>query len=178
MKFAKLWNLIEEIFAGVTFMAGITLIFYGVIIRYVFSTPSVWIDEFSVYFIIWGTVIGWSIAERDKRHIRVNIVYDLLGLKSQRLLTIISNIIGIMFCVFLAYAAFILEIDYIKTMQRSINAAFPLWIVYIFFPFASLLLGLRYVQGLILVLKNGGRDWYAAQQRENTTLENPTQGGF
>ncbi|MEL7565391.1 MAG: TRAP transporter small permease [Dehalobacterium sp.] len=177
MKFAKIWDIIEEFLSGLFFMIGITLIFYGVIMRYIFNMPSIWIDEFSVYFIIWGTVIGWSIAERDERHIRVNIIYDKCNLKTQHLFTIISNIIGILFCVFLAYAAYILEADYIKTMQRSINAALPLWIVYLFFPFASLSLGVRYVQGLILVLSNGGKDWYAARECDKT-VDNIVQGGF
>lgn len=177
MKLAKTWDLVEEVLSGVFFMIGITLIFYGVIMRYLFNMPSIWVDEFSVYFIIWGTVIGWSIAQRDKRHICVNILYDFVNIKTQRVLTIISNILGIVFCVFLAYAASMLEIDYIKTMQRSINTAFPLWVVYIFFPFASLILGMRFIQGLVLALKNGGKDWFALRESEIKETNETMEGG-
>ena len=154
MKILKCIDLLEEIFSGVFFTIGITLIFIGVIMRYIFNMPLVWVDEFSVYFIIWGTIIGWSLAEKNERHIRVNILYDFLNDKNKRLFSIISSIFGILFSVFLLYASINLEIGYINTMQRSVNAAFPLWIVYAFFPFASALFCLRFFEKLVKQIKS------------------------
>lgn len=158
------WGVMEELFSGIFFLAGITVIFFGVVMRYFFNKPSIWVDEFSVYLIIWGTVLGWSTAQRDGKHIRVSMLYDRLSLKHQRVLSIFSNCVGILFSVFLAYAAYVLEVTYIQTGLRSVNTAFPLWIVYIFFPVAALLLGIRYAQELVFLLKNKGKDWVKAHE--------------
>jgi len=166
MRFTKIWNLFEEIFSGFFFMVGITLIFVGVMLRYIMNEPSTWIDEFSVYFIIWGAVVGWSTAQRDGRHIRVDMLYDLLKIEHQRYFSIFSNLVGLGFSVFLAYSAYYLVVKYLQTGLASINVAFPLWIVYIFFPLAALLLVMRYLQEIVFILKNGGSDWFERQRKQ------------
>lgn len=154
MNILKYIDFLEELFSGIFFMTGITLIFVGVIMRYVFNMPLVWVDEFSVYFIIWGTVIGWSLAEKNERHIRVNILYDFISEKNKKIFRLVSSLFGIVFSLFLLYASINLEIGYITTRQVSVNAAFPLWIVYAFFPFASVLLGLRFFEKFFKTIKN------------------------
>jgi len=166
MKLLKTWDQIEDILTGTFFFIGVSIIFFGVIMRYVFNNSLIWTDEFSIYFIIWGTVMGWSVAQRDNRHIRVNFVFDRFSLEHQRTISIFSNLICIAFCIFLGVAAVVLEQSYILYGIRSINIAFPLWIVYVFFPLAALMLGLRFVHILVLLLKDGGSGWYAMRREE------------
>ncbi len=168
MKFVKIWDLFEEVFSGFFFMVGVTLIFIGVLLRYIINEPSTWIDEFSVYFIIWGTVMGWSTAQRDGRHIRVDMLYDTLKIEHQRYFSIFSNLIGFLFSIFLAYSAYFLVAKYVETGLRSINVAFPLWIVYLFFPLAAVLLGLRYLFEIVFILKNNGKDWFERQKMQRS----------
>lgn len=158
-RFQRFYSSFEDVFSGLFFFTGVSIIFCGVISRYVFKTPLFWVDEISTYILVWGCILGWSIAQRDGRHIRVSLLYDILSLKVQRYVSIFASISSIMFCLFLAYLGCLLEIKYMQTGQLSLNIQFPLWAVYFFVPIAALMLSVRYMEELHKLLKNGGRDW-------------------
>ena len=56
----KIWGYLEEILAGIFFVAGVVLIFYGVIMRYIFNEPQAWVEELASYSIIWGTFLWFG----------------------------------------------------------------------------------------------------------------------
>ncbi|GAB6154611.1 TRAP transporter small permease [Desulfosporosinus burensis] len=153
------YELFEDIFSGVFFLTGVTLIFYGVIMRYIFKTPVFWVDEVSTYVLVWGAILGWSIAQRDGRHIRVTILYDKFPVRVQRRISIFSRTLSFLFCLFLAYLGLLLEMKYLVSHQVSINIQLPLWIAYFFVPVAALMLGLRYILDLRFLLKDKGSEW-------------------
>ncbi|MDI6813720.1 MAG: TRAP transporter small permease [Desulfitobacteriaceae bacterium] len=157
--FSEKYKAFEDVISGVFFLSGVTLIFYGVIMRYIFKTPLFWVDEISTYVLVWGTILGWSIAQRDGRHIRVTLLYDKLPIQAQRWVSVFSRTVSLAFCLFLAYLAFLMEVKYIQSQQVSLNMQLPLWIAHIFVPLAALMLGWRYFLELIGLLKNGGREW-------------------
>ncbi|HHW44193.1 MAG TPA: TRAP transporter small permease [Desulfotomaculum sp.] len=162
----RIYSLFEDAVAGVFFFAGVTLIFYGVISRYVFKNPLFWVDEISTYILVWGCILGWSLAQRDGRHIRVNLLYDFLPLKIQRYVSIFASTASILFCLFLTYMGYLLEIKYVHTGQLSMNTQFPLWIVYFFVPLAALMLAVRFMEELYRLLKDGGKGWFKEKTRE------------
>ncbi|AEG16620.1 Tripartite ATP-independent periplasmic transporter DctQ component [Desulfofundulus kuznetsovii DSM 6115] len=154
----RIYSVFEEAIAGIFFFAGVTLIFYGVISRYVFKNPLFWVDEISTYILVWGCILGWSIAQRDGRHIRVSLLYNYMPRKVQHYVSIFASIASILFCLFLTYVGYVLETKYLHTGQRSLNTQFPLWAVYFFVPIASFMLCIRYIEELYHLLKNGGKD--------------------
>ena len=156
----------EDAISGLFFLSGVTLIFYGVIMRYVFKSPVFWVDEISTYVLVWGTILGWSIAQRDGRHIRVTILYDKFPVVIQRWVSIFSRMVSFLFCIFLAYLGYLLELKYLESHQLSINTQFPLWIVYFFVPVAALMLGFRYLLELYYLIKENGREWITARVKE------------
>ena len=153
------YELFEDIFSGTFFLSGVTLIFYGVIMRYIFKAPVFWVDEVSTYVLVWGAILGWSIAQRDGRHIRVTILYERFPVRVQRWVSIFSRSLSLLFCLFLAYLGFLLELKYLESHQLSINTQLPLWIAYFFVPVAALMLGLRFYVELRFLLKDGGAEW-------------------
>lgn len=157
--FKKVYSKFEDIFAGIFFFSGISLIFYGVICRYVFGSPLYWVDEISTYILVWGCILGWSIAQRDGRHIRVGILYDYLSVRVRWYISIFASFASIVFCFFLAYLGYVLEVKYLTSGQQSMNTQFPLWAVYVFVPVAALMLSARFVEEMYGLLKNGGKDW-------------------
>ena len=166
-RFKKIYSAVEETLAGTFFFTGVCLIFYGVVSRYVFKKPLFWVDEISTYILVWGCILGWSVAQRDGRHIRVGLLYEFLPPKVQRYVSIFASTASILFCLFLTYLGYVLETKYLQTGQRSLNTQFPLWAVYFFVPVAALMLCVRYVEELYHLLKDGGRAWLEAKLAEN-----------
>jgi len=114
-KINKYWTLLEDILTGIFFISGLGLIFYGVVLRYVFKDPKPWVEEISMYCVLWGILFGLSIALRNNQHITIDLVYDRLPPLLQRAVDIFANLVGIMFCIFLVYYSFILVTSTYKT---------------------------------------------------------------
>lgn len=52
--FKDIYSALEDYFSGLMLVIGLTLIFINVILRYFFGNPQSILDEFSVYFVVWG----------------------------------------------------------------------------------------------------------------------------
>ena len=126
---------------------------YGVIMRYVFSMPLYWVDELSTYLAVWGAIIGWSVAERDRRHIRVMLLVDRLEPAAQRWAAIAASAMSALYCLLLGYMGWALEMRYIESGQLTLNTQSPLWVVYSVVPVAALMLGGRYIVECIDLLR-------------------------
>lgn len=152
---SKWRNLIEEILAGGFFLIGCSLVVYGVIVRYVFNQPIFWVDEISTYFLLWGILLGWSMAERAGKHISVSLLYDFLPRKMQFSISIFEKICSLLFSAFLSVASIFLWLHYYNNSQVSTNAQISLWIVYLIMPIASLLLLIRFLEELSHIFRTG-----------------------
>lgn len=152
-KLNKIWCLFEEVSAGTFFFAGITLIFYGVIMRYVFNEPKAWVEEVVRYAIIWGTFLGFSIALRHNQHIQVDILYDKLPKGGKKVVDIIATTISILFCVAYTYYGFILVENRYTSGMVSLDVGIPMWIVYLILPISGVLFLLRFIERLVNQLR-------------------------
>lgn len=142
---------------------GLTLIFINVILRYFFGKPKSVLDEFSVYFVVWGTLIGIAVALRNNHHIKVDILYNALNIRVKRCVSIFANSLGLAFALFYTYFGFELVRNYVESGQRSTDSQFPLWIVNLIMPISGLLFSARFVDKLYLLLKDGGREWFRTE---------------
>jgi len=149
---SKIRDILEEVFAGTFFCLGTILITYGVIMRYVFQTPVFWVDEISIYILLWGILIGWSMAAKHKRHVQVDVLYAIMPRKMQYYVTVFEKFVCVFFSFFMIYASYLLWIHYWANQQVSINAQVPLWIVFLVMPVATFLLGIRYLEEFIRIL--------------------------
>lgn len=142
---SRLYAAFEDLVSGACLALGLTLVLYGVIMRYIFSSPVYWVDEISTYLVVWGAILGWAVAERDRRHIRVSLLFDRLPPRARWLAALASSAVSAGFCLMLAYMALVLEHRYFTSGQLTLNTQSPLWIVYSSLPVAALMLGGRYI---------------------------------
>jgi len=160
-KFWRVFEFVEDIVSGGLLFIGVTVIFYGVIMRYVFNDARSWVDEVSQYLIIWGTLIGTSVALRNDHHIKVDMLFDRLQPKVQYYITLFAHGIGLLFSLFVAFYGFRLVAFTHQTGQRSTDVGIPLFIVYSILPLMGGLLTLRFILKIYETAKNNGRDWLA-----------------
>ncbi len=60
------------------FFATGLMLGWEVVARYVFTAPTIWAEELSRLFLVWGTLAGAAALVRRREHIRITILTDLL----------------------------------------------------------------------------------------------------
>lgn len=160
-KLNKNYTAFEDYFSGGMLFIGLTMVFINVILRYFFSKPQSILDEFSVYFVVWGTMSGLSVALRNDHHIKVDMLYNYLPTRVKWCVSIFANCLGMAFAIFfVVYGAELVQ-NYIAYGQRSTDSQFPLWIVNLIMPASGVMLGIRFLEKLYHLFINGGKHWLA-----------------
>lgn len=155
----KIWALIEDISAGTFFFTGITLIFYGVIMRYVFNDPKAWVEEVVRYVIIWGVFLGFAVALRNNQHIQVDLLYDKLPPSLRKVVDYIATFISIFFCCIYTYYGTMLVIHRYDSNMVSLDVGIPMWIVYLILPISGFLFALRFIERLVGLIRGKEVDY-------------------
>ena len=64
---------------GLLLLAVGLSVFYGVICRYVFNAPSLWVMDYSIYFIMWAVFLGLAYTMRRRGHVLVDVILKKLS---------------------------------------------------------------------------------------------------
>lgn len=158
-KWSNFFEAFEEWTSGLLLFTGLTLIMINVILRYVWGSPESLLDEFSIYFVVWGTFIGMSVALRTNHHIKVDAFYDMMPVWMKRYVSMFAHSLGFAFCIFFTYFGILLVCDYYQTGQGSSDSQFPLWIVTFVMPLSGIMLGAGFLQKLLFLFKDRGKAW-------------------
>ncbi len=112
MFYRLLSKLIEVlIVAGATIL--VTIVTCEVVLRYLFGHSLIFTDELSRYLMVWIVFLGSALAIRDEAHIRINILSRRLPHQFQRLMTVCSHGLTLIFLV-------ILTVEGIKILPRQL----------------------------------------------------------
>jgi C4-dicarboxylate transporter DctQ subunit len=149
----RFFSRFEEISSGTLLVAGLTLILYGVFMRYVVNLPQAWVEEISKYLVVWGVLMGGSLALRNKHHITVDLVYLKFNGISQKIVNVFASSVGVFFTIIYFYYSYELIMKKYQTGQVSLDVGIPLWIVYLILPISAVMLGIRFVENLVKAIK-------------------------
>lgn len=163
-RFIALYEAIEDYLSGGLIFLGLTLVMVNVVLRYVTGKPESILDEYSVYLIVWGAMIGFAVALRDDHHIKVDMLYRLLPLGVKRIITVFAHLVGLAFAGAITIFGTKLVLTYKLLGQGSADSQTPLWIVSLVLPLSGIMVAIRYLDKIYFVFKNGGRDWAAAEK--------------
>ncbi|MCL2670199.1 MAG: TRAP transporter small permease [Syntrophaceae bacterium] len=160
------YRVLEDYLAGGLLFFGLSLIMLNVILRYCFNASRAVFDEFSSYFIVWGTMIGIAVALRDNYHIVVDLLFIRIPLRIRRWVGVLAQLIGLTFGLFYTYYGIQLVNNYFISGQGSSNSRFPLWIVYLIMPISGSMFIFRWLDRLYFLFKKGGAEWFQANNKE------------
>lgn len=91
-------------FAGAGVLCVVTMMLivtYDVIARYAFNRPSMWSDEIASYLLIAIVFLGLAQNLRQGSHIQIDVITNLLSLRTQLFLQVIAHAVGFVFSVML-----------------------------------------------------------------------------
>ena len=95
------------------------IISYEVIMRYIFNSPTVWVNEISRFLQIWATYLALTYTFHKKEFIRITVLYDKLNKKGKKILDFISDIFILTFSLFVLYFGWLIAYDSFKVGRTS-----------------------------------------------------------
>jgi len=129
------------------------LIGVQIFMRYAMGASLSWSEELARYCFIWMTYIGIAYGVRKDAHIRVTMAVDLLSLKGQVWMRIVSHVIFGAFAFFVMYQGWFLVEKIFRFGQKSSSLGIPMALVYLA-PLTGFGLTLiRLVQAAVLDLR-------------------------
>ena len=69
------------------------VVVYGVILRYVFNSPTMWAYETSIMLGTTIYVLGWAYVHRHGGHIRVDVFYMRLSLRGRAIIDVVGDLL-------------------------------------------------------------------------------------
>ncbi len=140
---------LEEFLMMVFLCLMVIIMGLQVFMRYVLNNSLSWPEEITRYFFIWYIFLGMSYCIREDRHIKVDIVTNLLPNKIKRILAIITDILFIIFCIYLLQKGIPIIQRLISTKQSSPALRLPMYLVYLALPVGLFLTIIRIIEKLI-----------------------------
>jgi tripartite ATP-independent transporter DctM subunit len=167
-----------EFVASIKIFAIVALLLLGVVSRYVFHHPIVWVDEVSSLLFIWAVMIGAILALERHEHMRLTVFLDLMPRAWQAQVTTLSLLAVVAFLVILVVPAYeyVWGEWFITSPTLGIPNSFR--VAAIFFGIAAMLLivvmqivstaSLRHiVQGVLVFAVLAGLLWIARPVFDN-----------
>lgn len=142
----------------ITSMFGVLvlLIFTQVVLRYVFSSSLLWVEELGRFMFMWLIWLGVTIGIMKKSHIGVDFFVNLLPAKCQRWVTVLSTVITGTFFLILSYWGFNFAMKNI--VAQSTVLLIPMGYVYMILPVCSFICVVYCLQQIMEALSNQPRD--------------------
>jgi TRAP-type C4-dicarboxylate transport system permease small subunit len=139
---------IEKVF--ITALTGVILValFLQVVFRFVIDMPLGWTEELSVLLLPWLCYFGSSLAVRERKHLRIEILTHFLSPWWQKLFDLISNLCFLAFAIFASYYTILLTKTILDRNVMTAVLQWPKWIMYAGIPFAFLLTCYRLVKDI------------------------------
>lgn len=130
----------------------VVVIFLQVVMRQ-FDNSLSWSEELARYSFIWLVYIGISYGVKKDRHIKVDVALLLLKEKGKIILTIIANLLFIVFAIFVIRYGFDIANQLLNFGQKSPANQIPMGLIYMATPVGMGLTLIRLIQNLIKHIK-------------------------
>ena len=105
--------------ASALFIAIGFIVSYEVIMRYLFNSPTIWVNEVSRFLQIWATYLALTYSFHKKDFIRITVIYDRLNDNGKKILDFISFIFILIFSSFVVYFGWLIAYDSLKVGRTS-----------------------------------------------------------
>ena len=133
--------------SGVILLGIMFIICYEVIMRYFFRNAPTWAIEVTEYGLYLLAFLGAAWLLKLGRHIRVDVVVNLLGIKSQTWLSIATSILGAIICLVITGFGIDATIDYFhRNVMMERVLVFPKYTLLLFVPLGCFLLSIQFIR--------------------------------
>lgn len=149
---------LEENIVALLLVAMTLLVFAEVVMRFVFNTGVIWIQEATLYTSAWFVLFGASYGVRIGAHIGVDVVVKLLPEPLRRLAGLVAIALCFVYCGLFLMGSW----DYLQLMHmigiEMEDIAVPKWMAMMIMPVGFVLLVIRFAElgwGILTGKKDG-----------------------
>lgn len=151
-----LWEKAEELLLAFGTIGLSTLLLINVFLRFFFSKSIVMAEEVGQIIILSVTFLGLSYVARHGRHIRMSVIYDLVGARYRKILAIFIPLVTSMTLFYLSYIAF-RYVGVIKLAHRVTSSLqIPVYRINLVVAVGLLTAGIQFLR--IFFLNVGGKE--------------------
>ena len=124
--------------------AMIVLASTQILLRNFLDSGFVWIDPLLRVLVLWLGLIGATVATRNNRHIRIDLLSKFFSRNTHRLIQSIIGQVSAWTCLVVAWYGFKwIQMDYVDGVTSF--AGVPAWLLEVIIPVTFALIGLRYL---------------------------------
>jgi len=124
--------------------AMIVLASTQILLRNLLDSGFIWIDPLLRVLVLWLGLIGATVATRNNRHIRIDLLSKLFSRNTHRLIQSIIGQVSAWTCLVVAWYGFKwIQMDYVDGVTSF--AGVPAWLLEVIIPVTFALIGLRYL---------------------------------
>ena len=141
--------------ASALFIAIGFIVSYEVIMRYLFNSPTIWVNEVSRFLQIWATYLALTYSFHKQDFIRITVIYDRLNENGKKVLDFISFIFILIFSSFVVYYGWLIAYDSLKVGRTSSTILdVPSFLTELAIPLCFAFLVLRVILEIITYVRN------------------------
>ena len=135
---------VEDALLVLLLSAMIGLASTQILLRNLLDSGFVWIDPLLRVLVLWLGLIGATVATRNNRHIRIDLLTKFFRRNTHRLIQSVIAQISAWTCLVIAWYGFQwIRMDYIDGLTSFVGV--PAWMLEVIIPAAFALSGLRYL---------------------------------
>lgn len=166
MKKNTLWDIVHNLdvwVAGIALSILIVITFFGVIMRYVFSDPFVWLEEVQIGLFLWVVFLGGSAAFRMRAHVEISMLVDLFPKVVQQVVSIFIYFVVSGSLLYLGMKSSDMVAMFLRTQKSTSVLSIPSAFIYGIIPASALLMWISYTKPIVKDLmalheiRKGGR---------------------
>lgn len=163
---AILNNLYDVVVRILAYIAGLTAILimfaisYGVIARKFFASPVPWVIEISSYALLYITFLGSPWILRNDGHVRVDLLYSVLGRRNKNILSLAASVLGaVTSFILLAYGLAVTADNWERNIMVMNTLAAPKFVLLGVIPLGSFFLLVEFLRRAYGNAKTVLHDW-------------------
>lgn len=157
-KIGRIYDSFENGFSCITLLAGVSIIFINVVGRFVFNHPLAWADEVYLIILAWSIIVGFSIDMREKSHIDMDVIYNLVSPKIQKAIELFNYLCGLLYGIFIAWYGYQAVALQYKIGRVYPITEFPRWISYVIIVFIGIMIVIRQITFVARFFSAGKED--------------------
>ena len=96
----------------------VLITFYEVVVRYLFDSPTLWVNEMTLWLGSMIFLISGMYTMQRRRHIRITAVYDIVPRKVQIFFDIVSTTVIVAYTVLMLIGSFHIALEALLTWER------------------------------------------------------------
>lgn len=135
---------IEDALLVLLLSAMIVLAGTQILLRNFFDAGLIWVDPILRVMVLWLGLIGATVATRDNKHIRIDLLSRYLRTNTHRLVQSLVGLVSAATCLLIGWSGLHwIRLDYADGLVSF--GGIPAWLLEVIVPLSFGLIGLRYL---------------------------------